>query len=431
MKNKGWIIPVIIILIIVCLVSALIISLELKSKNGISKMNLPQARAEQENNKSDESQSNEKVAKNANDASENNNNGNSNSGNNSGVSTQDNSTSVQAVDTTNWDLTKVDIVYDTANVAVPVPKGYVASGADGEHTVNTGFVIYEGTGEVTNENAWDESCTRNQWVWVPVPDISRIYETDSSGKKKSKLYSFSDTGRTSYSNSNYEPGVLSSYDNEKYFARYGLQGMTKKRFLNELQNEFDETIKSIEKYGGFYIGRYETGNLDSDEPVVQRMNTSIASQNWYTAYTRIKRMSTGTNVRTGMIWGCLWDETLQWLVDSGNKTYAEMKDSTSWGNYPNSTFEYTTTSGSTATKSASKGTRIPSGSTEYSKANNIYDMAGNVCDRTLEGNGSNYRWQRGGYYNDSISIPTASRRSFSNPPVINGLCGFRAYFNIE
>ena len=431
MKNKGWIIPVIIILIIVCLVSALIISLELKSKNGISKMNLPQARAEQENNKSDESQSNEEVAKNANDASENNNNGNSNSGNNSGVSTQDNSTSVQAVDTSNWDLTKVDIVYDTANVAVPVPKGYVASGADGEHTVNTGFVIYEGTGEVTNENAWDESCTRNQWVWVPVPDVSRIYETDSSGKKKSKLYSFSDTGRTSYSNSNYEPGVLSSYDNEKYFARYGLQGMTKKRFLNELQNEFDETIKSIEKYGGFYIGRYETGNLDSDEPVVQRMNTSIASQNWYTAYTRIKRMSTGTNVRTGMIWGCLWDETLQWLVDSGNKTYAEMKDSTSWGNYPNSTFEYTTTSGSTATKSASKGTRIPSGSTEYSKANNIYDMAGNVCDWTLEGNGSNYRWLRGGYYNDISSILTASRRSFSNPPVINGLCGFRAYFNIE
>ena len=432
MKNKGWIIPVIIILIIVCLVSALIISLELKSKNGISKMNLPQARAEQENNKSDESQSNEEVAKNANDASENNNNGNSNSGNNSGVSTQDNSTSVQAVDTTNWDLTKVDIVYDTANVAVPVPKGYVASGADGEHTVNTGFVIYEGTGEVTNDNAWDESCTRNQWVWVPVPDVSRIYETDSSGKKKSKLYNFSATGRTSYTNSNYEPGVLSNSDNEKYFAQYGLQGMTQKRFLNELQNEFDETIKSIEKYGGFYIGRYETGNLTSDEPVVQRMNTSIASQNWYTAYTRIKRMSTGTNVRTGMIWGSLWDETLQWLVDSGNKTYAEMKDSTSWGNYTNSTFEYkTNTNGSTTTKSTSSSTRIPSGSTEYSKANNIYDMAGNVCDWTLEGNGSTTRRLRGGSFGtDGSYFPASSRY---DKLAVYGYydSGYRAYFNIE
>ena len=353
-----------------------------------------------------------------------------NSEENSGIAVQDSSVSTQAVDTSNWDLTKVDIAYDTANVAVP--KGYVASGADGEYTVNTGFVIYEGTGEVTNDNAWDESCTRNQWVWVPVPDVSRIYETDSSGKRKSKLYNFSDTGRTSYSNSNYEPGVLSSYDNEKYFARYGLQGMTKKRFLNELQNEFDETIKSIEKYGGFYIGRYETGNLTSDEPVVRRMNTNIASQNWYTAYTRIKRMSTGTNVRTGMIWGCLWDETLQWLVDSGAKTYAEMKDSTSWGNYNNSTFEYKTNiSGSTSTKNASSGTRIPSGSTEYSKANNIYDMAGNVWDWTLEGYGSSHRRCRGGsYYGDGSKYP-ASNRYGSNPDNSVSDIGFRAYFYIK
>ena len=181
-KNKKWIIPVIIILLIVCLMSALIISLELKSKNEISKVNLPQASAEQENNKSDETQSNEGMTQNGNNTKDD--DESQNSVNNSSISTQNDATSVQTVNTNEWDLTKVDIVYDTANVAVPVPKGYVASGADGEHTVNTGFVIYEGTGEVTNENAWNESCTRNQWVWVPVPDISRIYETDSSGRKR-------------------------------------------------------------------------------------------------------------------------------------------------------------------------------------------------------------------------------------------------------
>ena len=235
-KNKKWIIVAIIILIIICLVSVLIISLNLRSKRAISKENLPQASAEQGNNKSDESQSNEEVAQNEDNAKD-------DSENNSNVSTQSDSTSVQAVDTRKWDLENVDIVYDTANVAVPVPKGYVASGADGEHTVNTGFVIYEGTTAVTNDNAWDESCTRNQWVWVPVPDVSRIYETDANGKKKSKLYSFSDTGRRTYTNSNYEPGVLSNYDNKKYFSRYGMQGMTKELFLDELQDEFEETIK--------------------------------------------------------------------------------------------------------------------------------------------------------------------------------------------
>ena len=133
-----------------------------------------------------------------------------------------------------------------------------------------------------------------------------------------------------------------------------------------------------------------------------------------------------------MIWGCLWDETLQWLVDSGAKTYAEMKDSTSWGNYNNSTFEYKTNiSGSTSTKNASSGTRIPSGSTEYSKANNIYDMAGNVWDWTLEGDGSDYRRCRGGYYSNNGSDDPASYRSNSSPNGSDSIIGFRAYFYIK
>ena len=280
---------IIIVLIIGVLFVVWRCSSSLIRENGHSESQLPQATGEQDGESSNE------VAVESGDS-------------NSTVGVQNNGVATYTVDTSNWDLTKVDIVYDTANVAVPVPKGYVASGADGEHTVNTGFVIYEGTGEVTNDNAWDESCTRNQWVWVPVPDVSRIYETDSSGKKKSKLYSFSDTGRTSYSNSNYEPGVLSNYDNKKYFARYGLQGMTKERFLNEMQDEFNETIKSIQKYGGFWIGRYETGNLNAEIPVVQRMNTSINNQDWYTAYMLIQLMNANEKVKTSMIFGCLWDE---------------------------------------------------------------------------------------------------------------------------
>ena len=412
-KNKKLIfVGVIIVLIIGVLFVVWRCSSSLIRENGHSESQLPQATDEQAGESSNE------VAVESGDS-------------NSTVGVQNNGVATYTVDTSNWDLTKVDIVYDTANVAVPVPKGYVASGADGEHTVNTGFVIYEGIGEVTNDNAWDESCTRNQWVWVPVPDVSRIYETDSSGKKKSKLYNFYYTGRASYSNSNYEPGVLSNYDNKKFFARYGLQGMTRERFLNEMQDEFNETIKSIQKYGGFWIGRYETGNLQEDEPVVQRMNTSISNQNWYTAYTLIKRISANEKVKTSMIFGCLWDETLQWLVDSGNKTYADMNDSTNWGNYLNSTFEYKNTSGSTSTKSASNSTRIPSGSTEYSKANNIYDMAGNVYDWTLEGSGSVDRRYRGGRYDYSGSDKPASYRNVISPSYSLDFIGFRAYLYIK
>lgn len=414
-KNKKLIfVGIIIVLIIGVLFVVWRCSSSLIRENGHSESQLPQATGEQDGESSNE------VAVESSDS-------------NSTVSVQNNGVATYTVDTSNWDLTKVDIVYDTANVAVPVPKGYVASGADGEHTVNTGFVIYEGTGEVTNDNAWDESCTRNQWVWVPVPDVSRIYETDSSGKKKSKLYSFSDTGRTSYSNSNYEPGVLSNYDNKKYFARYGLQGMTKERFLKEMQDEFNETIKSIQKYGGFWIGRYETGNLKTEIPVVQRMNTSINNQNWYTAYMLIQLMNANEKVKTSMIFGCLWDETLQWLVDSGNKTYADMNDSTSWGNYYNSTFEYKKTSGDTSTKSVSSGTIIPSGSTEYSKANNIYDMAGNVWECTLEADDTYTRIDRGGgYLYNSNNFPSSNRGIYDYGPTSSyGDGGFRVTLYIN
>ena len=161
------------------------------------------------------------------------------------------------VDTSTWDTSKIEIYTDDAGAKVPIPKGYVVSGKDDEHTVNTGLVIYEGTEPVTNENAWDESKARNQWVWVPVPDPSRIYEIDSNGKKKAKLYKFSEAGVTEVEENSisFEPGIVGACDNEKFFARYNMQGMTKERFLQQLQLEYECMIASVEKYGGYYKGR--------------------------------------------------------------------------------------------------------------------------------------------------------------------------------
>ena len=358
---------------------------------------------------------------------------------NNDMAVQDSSVSTQAVDTSNWDLTKVDIVYDTANVAVPVPKGYVASGADGEHTVNTGFVIYEGDTAVTTANALDESCKRNQWVWVPVPDVSRIYEIDENGKKKSKLYEYSSTGRTEYTNDNYEPGILSNYDNEKYFA---VQGMTREKFLHEMQEEFDFTIESIKKYGGFYIGRYEIGNLSKKVLVVQRLNMDINTeyQSWYREYSKLQRLGANGNVKSNMIWGCLWDETLQWLIDSGNKTNEDMIDSTSWGNYSNSSFDYiyriTNGNAEKIYKPGNSSQIMATGGTEYSKANNIYDMAGNVWEMTLEVNVSGVRVIRSGVYWRGGAYETMSCRRYragydKTPDSGSKYIGARAYLYIK
>ena len=344
-------------------------------------------------------------------------------------------TKPKALDTSSWDTTKVTVYTDPASgKKAPIPVGYVASQVTGENGIDTGLVIYEGTVPVTGTQvgvpgteAWTASCERNQWVWVPVPDVSRIYDTNT---RKSKLYSITQTGRSNYSNSNYEPGVLpNNRDNERYFSQYNLSGMTKKKLLYELETELDETIKSIEKYGGFYIGRYENGETKTVKPVVKRMSSNPYAS-WYDTYVNLRTLVPNENLKANIIYGCLWDETLQWFRESGAKTDEDIYNSASWGNHKDSegfTY-YTNVAGSTGSKTQNSGKSIPTGSTERNKANNIYDMAGNQWEWTLEGYGLYNRRRRGGYYYNDASDFSVGYRVSNDPDYT---LASRAYFYIK
>ena len=195
------------------------------------------------------------------------------------------------------------------------------------------------------------------------------------------------------SSTNYrEPDVLRSYDTPYYLRTYKVSEDSQLDFLLRQQTDFKKMINSVEKYGGFYIGRYETGDLNQEVAVVQKGNTNIASQTWHAMYEKCKTLNdNNNNIVTGMIWGNQWDRTMMWLMEcnakdetTGKSKEEVISDSSSWGNYINATFTYTNSSGVTATKNENSSTRIPTGSTEYTKANNIYDLAGNVMDWTME-----------------------------------------------
>ena len=357
-------------------------------------------------------------------------------------SKKENSTVIQATKTTANAVNLEDNEYmhveeDASGDKVPVPNGYVGSSATGENEIDTGYVIYEGEEAVTDSNVADAQKSRNQYVWIPVPDISKFYGTDANGKKWGKLYEFSSSTSSSYdaitgtkpynwleingvmkisSKTRYrEPDIVKEYDST--LKTLGIGAKTTHEFLNQLEKEFNNMIASVEKYGGFYIGRYETGNINQDTPVVQKGNTNISSQTWYNMYKRCKNIrGANTNVVTGMIWGNQWDRTLMWLIETGSKTKEEIADdSTSWGNYNNATFEYVNSSGSTATKNENSSTRIPTGNAEYTKANNIYDLAGNVYDWTMEASSTNYRVYRGGNYGVNGDYRPADYRYSNNP----------------
>ena len=352
---------------------------------------------------------------------------------------------------------------DASGDVVPVPNGFVGSKVTGENEIDTGFVIYEGEEEVTDTNVADAQKTRNQYVWVPVEDISKFYGTDANGKSWGKIYNYT-TGTSSNSTfdevtgtyalnwsetngvmsisstSNYrEPDVLRSRDTPYYLRTYKVSEDSQLDFLLRQQTDFKKMINSVEKYGGFYIGRYETGDLSKEQVVVQKGNTDIASQTWYAMYEKCKTLSdNNNNIETGMIWGNQWDRTMMWLMEcnakdetTGKSKKEVISDSTSWGNYNNATFIYTNSSGGTSTKNSGSSTRIPTGSTEYTKANNIYDLAGNVWDWTMEAYSAGGRVLRGGCYSlDGDDRPARYRNSYL-PYYSYGYCGFRAALYVK
>ena len=304
----------------------------------------------------------------------------------------------------------------------------------------------------TPTTVFDLQTSTNQYVWVPVKDVSRIYGVDSNGKLWGKLYDYYSTGRLNYNwsenstsgvmsitnkvGSNREPDVVSreSIYNYLYDGDSKLQshrdGIEQYQMLSqEMEENFYKMIESVKKYGGFYIGRYETGDLNQIEAVVQKMNNNLGGIgiSWYTMYEKCKNLAgTNENVETSMIWGALWDETLQWLVDSEAKIstgeiidYALICNSTNWGNYKNSKFEYTRKNGEILIKDLNDDIRISTGSSEYTKSNNIYDMAGNMYDWTLEANYTNSRTLRGGYYSSTGSSSSVRNRKNNIPPSSN------------
>ena len=341
-----------------------------------------------------------------------------------------------------WDGTKVTPVQSSDGKTVPVPIGYTASSATGENSVNEGFVIYEGTGAVNNSNVSSAKTSRNQFVWIPVDDINQIANqtsgTDGNGRQnyQGKLYDFSTSGATEKSNygqgttSDREPDVVTgnssgtgtSYDGSStYLSILGLSSSSE--FKTQLQEEFNEMIESVDTYGGFYIGRYETGNLvatKGTEPVVQKGNNNIGDVNWYYMYQNSKKIAANSNVESTMIWGSMFDRALIWLTETGDKTYSEITNSVTWGNYSNST-------GAAATNSGSKQ---PTGTNEAWQANNIYDLAGNVWDWTIEASDTDYRVNRGGLYRNLGSDLPASNRSY-RPSGTNSYSGSRSALYVK
>ena len=327
-----------------------------------------------------------------------------------------------------------------------------------EGTIDTGLVIQDTSG--------------NEYVWVVVPRTTEVYATTGLGKTTltDADYTSIETDLKNYT-SIYRNGTKYS---DTWYADDKNEGWLSETEYKTLKNSM---LKSVYENGGFYVGRYEAGigtNRTSNEakvngkyPVPTTAPVSKADAYPYTWVTRTQAQNLAQNVNSGtktssLMFGVQWDLMLAFMSkDKAKITSTDIltKNSTTIGNYYNSTFELNRgkyaqygqlgnewknfdsvtymvvrdkTTGKmkkTEQSSLTSGILLTTGGTEPSKIMNIYDVAGNVWEWILEYGSDTFStcvYRGGGFMNaGSSSVAVARARYRDNPFNSNDGTGFR------
>ena len=242
--------------------------------------------------------------------------------------------------------------------------------------------------------------SNNEWVWVPVEEsvLSGMYATSNDGIAISgdvgvttKMYTKTTTvtvtipRSTPNTTSFREPDLVTYYDKKESYYKTILGYDTPKAMAEAFTSDYANMIASIQKYGGFYIGRYELSKEG-----VQKGKATLTNKNWYELYKKCTTLNASDKVESKMIWGIQWDLACDFISKKGEQK--SIINSTTWGNCSDSTGNAAVMDGETK----KYGSKQVTGFSEYWKANNIYDLAGNCWEWTQEAYGTNTRARRGG-----------------------------------
>ena len=280
-----------------------------------------------------------------------------------------------------------------------------------EASVKNGLVITD---------APEGSSDGNEFVWIPVETISEMAREidgaslDANGNKQYRgvLYSFgttlsanSEISWSASSTSYREPANLEGYDTESNVSGWN---------ENLYQQEYNKMVKQVEKYKGFYVGRYET-SLDSNNVAQSKNNktsaiaTTTSANAWYGLYTKQRAYAQETDktksVVSSMIWGSQYDAMMRWMQNNG----VDVNSTTS-----------------SDLQNATKNPGSTTGGTSKDIINNIYDIWGNRFEWTQEANRTSNRVSRGGSYGNAMSPSNRSYLSgVSYPSSTDSIYGSR------
>ena len=245
--------------------------------------------------------------------------------------------------------------------------------SDGEVWVPEGFRISTDAAETVQGGVVIEDKDLNQFVWVPVATLA-------------------DYKRTAYSTQVATEETDTETNSTKIY-----QDSTKQYYYTEALPEDEKT--SVERYKGFYIGRYEAGDKESTGTTKATFRTSSsntsnsvtikADQVPYNYVTRTQAISLaegfktqqGYKAKTKLVSSYAWDTTIAFI----EKTVNNYGSSSSQGNYSNTSITYKDiTYESKPEKTKAEDSRLLVATGQTTPVCNIYDMGGNVWEWTTE-----------------------------------------------
>ena len=277
-----------------------------------------------------------------------------------------------------------------------VTKNTEVTYPDGKVWIPEGFKVADDSASTVQGGVVIEDKDRNQFVWVPVATLADYKRTAYSTNVATEE---TDTATNSIK-INY-----SSSKNSEYFT--------------EALPEDEKT--SVERYKGFYIGRYEAGDKENTEAKTLRSSNDVtktvtikANQAPYNYVTRTQAVSLaegfatkqGYKAKTKLVSSYAWDTTIAFM----QKVNSDYGSSSEEGNYKDTTFSYTDITGARQTKAKNSNVLVPTGQT--TPVCNIYDMGGNVFEWTTEScSNTDYPYARRGgfYYYIFANIPAGFR----------------------
>ena len=292
---------------------------------------------------------------------------------------------------------------------VPIPKGFYYVGGN----LQTGVVISDNEEDSYEKNKRDMSSYEdtvnlvgNQFVWIPCT-TSEYKKCDTWNGTKQKN------------------GTLANAEWDTTTTKSGLM--------------------QIEKYGGFYVARYEAGLAETiTEFTTDQIHTG-ANQvynldgtpqskagmvpwifiDWTHSKANAESMYNNNYVSSGLIVGTQWDVILNIMLKKSEVSASDLVNSNSWGNYLDNSISYNGrlakidynsvatlkpfgTKGEGKTNSSGKGDLLTTGASSIAEKYHIFDLAGNVWEWTEEtsiyATSEQYRVLRGGSCDSSWPV---------------------------